>query len=113
MRSSVTRSKRSGTRRPFWLPASSFYFLVVALALATFFLVLGLYQERSKDNEWVVAGLAASGVLVGGFVLRELVLRHARERFLIEQERLDRNLRHPAAFSSRGAESSKFTLEKN
>ena len=86
---------------------------MVALAVATFFLVLGLYQDRSKENEWVVAGLAASGVLVGGFVLRELVLRHARERFLIEQDRLDRNLRHPAAFSGRGAESSKFTLEKN
>jgi hypothetical protein len=113
MKTSVRRSRRFGKRRPFWLPASSFYFLVVALAIASFFLVVGLYHDGSNNNEWVAAGLVASGVLVSGFVLRELVLRHARERYLIEQNRLDRNLRHPVAFSSRGAESSKFTLEKN
>jgi hypothetical protein len=98
-------------RRPFWLPASSFYFLVAGFATASFFLVVGIMHDNGSEPEIVTAGLVSSGVLVAGVVLREVVLRGIREKRLIEQRHLDRNLTTiPAVVHG---ESKKFTIEKN
>jgi hypothetical protein len=99
-------------RKPFWLPASSFYFLVTGFAAASFFLVIGVVHENGREPEIVAAGLVASSVLVAGVVLREVVMRNAREKRLIQQKRLEKNLMmFPVTNSERDAK--KFTLEKN
>jgi hypothetical protein len=98
-------------RRPFWLPASSFYFLIAGVATASFFLVIGIMHDDGSEPEIVIAGLVASGVLVTGVILREIVLRSIREKRLIEQKRLDRSLSTRPAIER--VSSKKFTIEKN
>ena len=105
-------NRRTGKRSPFWLPASSFYFLVAGLATASFFLVIGVLHNDGREPEIVVAGLAASGVLVLGAVLREIVLRNARERFIAERKMLDMNLK-TAPTPLRDDAPRKLTLERN
>ncbi|MFL6466939.1 MAG: hypothetical protein ACJ72Z_03180 [Pyrinomonadaceae bacterium] len=104
--------KKRSVRRPFWLPASSFYFLIAAIAVASFFLVVGIFSNGDREPELVAAGLTASGILIAGVFVREVVLRHARERYIIERNRLDANLRNPVPVSN-DQRSSKFTLEMN
>jgi hypothetical protein len=98
-------------RRPFWLPASSFYFLIAGFAAASFFLVIGIMHDNGSEPEIVTAGLVASTVLVTGVVLREVVLRIVREKRLIEQKRLDLSL--SALRANDRADAKKFTIEKN
>lgn len=99
-------------RKPFWIPASSFYVLVAGFAAASFFFVIGIMHDDGREPEIVTAGLVASGVLVSGVVLRELVLRNARERFIAERRILDINLKAAVA---RVADQTprKLTIERN
>jgi hypothetical protein len=63
-------------RRPFWLPASNYYVLAVAIALAFFFVVWGILDDLDEMRApWQTAGVSASILLVGAVVLREMILR--------------------------------------
>ncbi|HMJ08909.1 MAG TPA: hypothetical protein VK468_07880, partial [Pyrinomonadaceae bacterium] len=79
-------------RRPFWLPASNYYVLAVAIVCGVFFLLWGILNEDGEQTPWIAAGIAASGVLIGAVFLREVFLRSARNKFLSDQRRLDRSL---------------------
>ena len=105
--------KRRIARKPFWLPASSFYFLIAAVAVASFFLVIGIFSTGGQEPEIVIAGLTSSGILIAGVIVREVVLRHARERYILERNRFDSNLRNPVAAFSEQTVPAKFTLEMN
>ncbi len=107
------RNTNRGVRQPFWLPASSFYFLVAGFAVATFFLIILLFHDGDTEVEWVSAGLVASGVLVAGVFLREIVLRSVRERHIAHRNLLDRNIRSAVSQSGEFNLANKFTLEKN
>ncbi|MEO7659750.1 MAG: hypothetical protein ABIV48_09060, partial [Pyrinomonadaceae bacterium] len=102
-------------RRPFWLPASNYYVLAVAISTAFFFLVWGILHDGGEELPWVTAGISASVMLCGAVILREIVLRRARNRYLRQQRMLEnmmsrggaeRHLRDPM-------NSSKLTLERN
>ncbi len=108
-----TRPVQSKRHRPFWLPASSYYFLVAGLAIATFFLVLGLFHEGDRDAEIVMAGLAGSAVLLGGVLMREVVLRNARNKLISKEDRLDMNVRHLRNHKAHNVAPGKITLEAN
>lgn len=97
-------------RPPFWLPASAYYIVSVALALVIFFLVWGILHE-SEEMPWVPAGVLASLTIVGAVVLREYFLRRARNQFLRAESRLDYNLKSITQQKARDA--NKLTLEKN
>jgi hypothetical protein len=73
-------------KRPFWVPASSYYVLSVALAAAFFFVVWGILLDSGEPTPWVTAGIAASVFICGAVVIREMVFRRARARFLRDQE---------------------------
>ena len=63
-------------RPPFWLPASNYYVLAVAIALAFFFVVWGILDDVDGVRApWQTAGVSASILLVGAVVLREMILR--------------------------------------
>ena len=63
-------------RRPFWLPASNYYVLAVAVALVFFFVVWGILDDIDDMRApWQTAGVGASILLVGAVVLREMILR--------------------------------------
>ena len=100
-------------RRPFWFPASNYYVLSVAVAIAFFFLVWGILNDgRESTTPWIPAGVGSALVLVSAVVIREVVLRGARERFLRSQRQMDRTIK---VMSRRGNEAApaKLTLERN
>lgn len=100
-------------RHPFWLPASSFYILTFAVAIAFFFLVWGILHEENDDMSYVPAGIGASFVLIGAVILREVVLRKARNRYLWAERKLDYNLSKVRIHQPSNLNKNKLTLEKN
>lgn len=99
--------------RPFWLPASNYYILSAAAAIAVFFLIWGVLHDGDEPTPWIPAGVSASMVLVGAVFLREIVLRKARNRYLSVQRRLDYNLDNVSLHTRTRAPEKKLTLEKN
>ena len=100
-------------RRPFWLPASNYYILAAAVAIAFFFLVWGILHEGDEPAPWIPAGIGASLILIGAVFLREIVLRKVRNRYLLVQKRLDYNLDNATLHTKSNASEKKLTLEKN
>ena len=102
----------SRARRPFWLPASNYYILTAAVAIALFFLVWGILNDGHEETPWIPAGVGAAAVLFGAVILREVILRDARNRFLHSQRQIDRSVRGIARRVS-DREPAKLTLERN
>lgn len=100
-------------RRPFWLPASNYYFLAAAIAIAFFFVIWGILHDGGEETPWIPAGIGASIVLGSAVFLREVILRSARTRFLATQRLLDRNLKSYAAHGGDPRNTNKLTVEKN
>jgi hypothetical protein len=100
-------------RRPFWLPASNFYVLTIAIAVAAFFLLWGIFHDGDEPTPWIPAGIGASFVLIGAVFLREIVLRKARNRFLNAQKRLDYNLRSVPVQVRQNSTENKLTIQQN
>lgn len=114
-RFNANRLKRSppNSRSPFWLPASSFYVLTVAVSIATFFVVWAILQEGGENSPWIAAGIGSSIILVLGVVLREVVLRKARNRYLRAERQLDKNIEKLVS-SARGVNNvHKLSLKRN
>jgi hypothetical protein len=107
------RNNPAKYRRPFWLPASNYYILAAAVAIAFFFLVWGVLHEGEDQAPWVPAGFGASLILIGAVFLREIVLRKARNRYLLVQKRLDFTLDNATLHTKTNAAEKKLTLEKN
>lgn len=99
--------------RPFWLPASNYYVLTVAVAVAFFFLLWGIFHDGNDDTPWIGAGIGASFILGGAVFLREVVLRKARTRYILAQRRLDNNIALMPALNPGIQNPNKLTLEKN
>ncbi len=97
-------------RRPFWMPVMSYYVLAMAVAAAFFFLVWGILHDNAVETPWVTSSVSASIVLAGAVILREVILRRARNRFFRHQRALD------SAKSYYGSErrgESKLSIERN
>lgn len=100
-------------RRPFWLPASNYYILAAAIGIAFFFLVWGILQEGDEPMPWIPAGLGASLILIGAVLLREIVLRKARNRYLLVQKRLDYTLDNAIFHTKNNQVEKKLSLSRN
>lgn len=100
-------------RRPFWLPASNYYVLAFALGLAFFFLLWGIFHDGGDEMPWVISGIAFSILMVGAVILRELILRRARNRYLAIERNFDRQLVDVYSRIGEGNRPEKLTLEKN
>ncbi|MFZ1702309.1 MAG: hypothetical protein WBO10_07740 [Pyrinomonadaceae bacterium] len=100
-------------RRPFWLPASNFYVMAVAISAAFFFVVWGILNDVGDQSPWITAGISASMLLCGAVILREFVLRRAHNRMLWEQKRMDARLSLSEAELRDAGGSTKLTLERN
>jgi len=101
-------------RRPFWLPASNYYILILSATVAFFFLVWGILHEGDEETPFIVAGIGASLVLGSAVVIREIFLRKARHRYLLIERKLDYNVKNfslPSKLSNN--DFNKLTLEKN
>jgi len=102
-------SRRTGRSGPFWLPAISYYVLSAAISSIVFFLVWGILAEGEEESPWITAGIAASVLMVAAVVLREIILRNARQKYLDAQRRLDRNVSRLSRGSS-GSNRRKISL---
>lgn len=71
-------------RRPFWMPASNYYVLTAAVAIAFFFLMWGILHDEGEETPWISSGVGASVILGGAVILRAVLLRRARERYKLE-----------------------------
>jgi hypothetical protein len=99
-------------RRPFWLPASNYYILAVAVTIAFFFLVWGILNDGHEETPWIPAGIGAAVVLASAVVLREIILRGARNRFLATQREMDRSIKGVISRVP-DHDANKLTLERN
>lgn len=106
------RSQISRHRRPFWLPASNYYILAASVAIAFFFLFWGILNDGLEETPWIPAGIGAALVLASAAVLREIILRGARNRFLATQRQMDRNIKGVMGRIPE-REATKLTLERN
>lgn len=107
------RGAATAYRRPFWLPASNYYILAVAITIAFFFLVWGILHDGIEETPWITSGIAASLLLCCAVFLREVVLRRARRRFVMAQRRLDDSVNWRSLANDRNRDPNKLTLEKN
>lgn len=107
------KGARAVYRRPFWLPASNYYVLALAVMIAFFFLVWGILHDGMGEPPWIPAGLGSSLLLFFAVFLREVVLRRARRRFIVAQRQLDESLNWRALASERASHPHKLTLERN
>lgn len=97
---------------PFWLPASTYYFLVSAVAIGVFFLVWAILHDSLEESPWIAAGLIASGILISAGAVREIILKGVRRKALIEQQKLDLALLS-AHLPRVATNPDKLTLERN
>ena len=72
-------------------PSTSAYMVAAAAASAALFFVLW-WMLQDEENPWVPAGLAASVVMLVAASAREVVMRRALSRYLLEDE--PRSARH-------------------
>lgn len=101
-------------RRPFWLPASNYYVLSVAISAAFFFLLWGILHDSGEETPWVTAGISASLLLCGAVILREVILRRARSRFLRRQRIMDNQVRAADLRAQiNDPRGNKLTIERN
>lgn len=97
-------------RRPFWVPASTYYMMAVALSAALFFIAWGILNDSLIEAPHITAGISASIFLFGAVVLREIILRRARNRLIQDQRRLERSFASPSVHAG---DSRKLTIERN
>ena len=100
-------------RRPFWLPASNYYVLAGAIGLALFFLAWGILHDGGDETPWITAGIGFAIFMVGAVVLRELILRRNRNRYLAQQREFDRHIADAVTRIGDGHRSDKLTIERN
>lgn len=67
------------------MPSTSGYMVAAAAASAALFFVLW-WMLQGEENPWVPAGLAASVVMLVAASAREVVMRRALTRYLLEEE---------------------------
>jgi len=70
-------------------PASVYIALSVAASLVIFFLLLWILHSGGDETPWIPAGLAACVVFLIALAAREVVLRRALTRHILEKEKTD------------------------
>lgn len=101
---------RPGTRM---MPASSFYVLAAAGAIATFFVIWGVLHDGHEETPWIGAGLGASIVLGSAVFIREILMIRTRRRIREAEKKLDISLSAFPASMLRTADAPKLSLERN
>ena len=107
------RTERPIGRRPFWLPASNYYVLAFAVGLAIFFLLWGILHDGGEETPLITAGFGFSIFMIGAVIVREVILRRARNRYLAVEKRFDRQLVEVYSRVGENARPEKLTIEKN
>jgi hypothetical protein len=105
---SYRKTVPAGTQS-YWLSASNYYVMALAIALAVFFLVMWLFRD-GNDEALIPAGVSASAVIVSAVIVRRAIIKNHQLRFQAAR-RLENNLlalRVPSI-----AKEKKLTIEQN
>src|SRR5258706_14536422 len=110
------RAAMNRARRPFWLPASNYYVLAVAVSAASFFLIWGILHDEGEDTPWVTAGVSSSLLLIGAVGRPGVTLPSRRRR--LEGSQRDRDnfgkfVRGVQARNGHTPQNNKIALDKN
>jgi hypothetical protein len=93
----VGQKRQARTR----MPSTMGYMAAAGLtATALFFVLLGMLHSSGEDAAWVPAGLAASVVMMVAVAAREVVMRRAWTRYILEQDRREHPSRETTKRSS-------------
>ena len=83
------------------MPSTMGYMAAAGLtAAALFFVLLGMLHSSGEDAAWVPASLAASVVMMVAIAAREVVMRRAWTRYILDQDRRERPGRETGTRSS-------------
>ena len=100
VRSTSGESARRKSQRA-RMPSSAGYLMVaLTIAIVLFFALWWALDGGSDQAPWVPAGLAASVVLLIAFSAREVVMRRAWTRYLLEQDQHEHSSRESSQKSS-------------
>jgi hypothetical protein len=100
--------KKRNLTRPFWVPASSYFALTFAFAVAVFFVVLGVLHEDKEDFSFIFAGICFCVVVVTAVLVRGKLLLRYQIRLFAVQENFNAVVNR-----QKTGNAAKFTLEKN
>jgi hypothetical protein len=90
------------------MPSTMGYMAAAGLAAAAlFFVLLAMLHSSGEDAAWVPAGLAASVVMMVAIAAREVVMRRAWTRYILDQDLRDRSAREAGKRSSSSGRSSR------
>lgn len=90
------------------MPSASGYMLASgATAAALFFILWWMLNSSGDESPWVPAGLAASVVMLVAVAAREVVMRRAWSRYLLEHDRREQSSSESKSRSSSSAGSSR------
>jgi heme exporter protein D len=93
LKQSVTATHRSQRAR---MPSASGYMLAsAATAAALFFILWWMLNSSGDEAPWVPAGLAASVVMLVAIAAREVVMRRAWARYILEKDRREQSAVEP------------------
>ncbi len=95
------------------MPASNYYVLSAAVSIAFFFLVWGILRDEGAEMPWVTSGVGASILLAGAVILREVVLRRARNRYVRMERHIDERFVGVKHRVGERRQRSKLSLEQN
>lgn len=99
------------------MPSTSGYMAAAGAAAAALFFVLWWMLHSSGDETpWVPAGLAASVVMLVAAAAREVIMRRAWTRYILEQGKADhvvKGTRKQGSSSKSGSSSSRASLESH
>lgn len=109
----MKKDRRLRRSRPFWLPASTYYFLAAAIAIGIFFLVWAILGDARGEDPWISAGLLASASMIAAVVVREIVLRARRNSIFSAQRKLDNAVLSAPVAVRREGRPDKLSLEAN
>lgn len=108
-----SHTKTKLRNQPFWLPARSFYLIVLSIAAIGFLFIVAVLGEQDGDQGIVEALFVFVVIMMAGIITREIVFRFYREKHSIDRRRLDANLRSPMGSFHGSDATKKFTLEMN
>lgn len=91
MRTGVSSQASQRTQRARMPSASGYMLASGATAVALFFILWLMLTSSGDESPWVPAGLAASVVMLVAIAAREVVMRRAWSRYILEHDRREQS----------------------
>ena len=99
--------------RPFWFPALSYYLAVTAATIVFVFVIGAVLSGDDEENSWLLAISVTVILILCGILVREVILKSLQKRYLLNQKKLDDNLKSLRVKHKTDFKETKLSIEKN